>query len=257
MIRIFFLATCLAVVFASMFRVKAHESVNDFISPQDFTQANTAHHLAFLSQEEKDLIMYCNLVRMKPTAFAHMYLRPFVAETSANPEADLILVRQIAGSEPMEPLKPETGLCISARKQAYYLASQKNIEQAAAASDPFYDRIHRYYPGSRVYAESWNYGSLDPLVVVLSLLLDTDDQYNILSPHLDLIGVSLHPSPEHCASTVLNLTRESPRRPDWSQNVPQSKKTNVKKENCPHVKQHKQARKKRRQKKLEAILGKQ
>lgn len=253
MVKRHFVVWCMA---TATFFLTAVAQANDFISLQDLTQANTAGDVAFLSQEEKDIIMYCNLVRMKPAAFANTYLRPFVEETSKTLEADNILVRQIANSKPMEPLRPETGLCISARKQAYYLASQKNIEQAATASDPFYDRIHRYYPGSRVYAESWNYGSRDPLVVVLSLLLDTDDQYNILSPHLDLIGVSLHPSPEHCASTVLNLTRESPRQPNWSQRATPEKEEKVKKENCPHVKRHKQARKKKRQKQLEAILGK-
>lgn len=195
--------------------------------------ANTAGSEAYLSENEKTVILLCNIARLSGPYFVRNYLH-FYKDTGAARYKELrqLLVSRI----PIQPLKPAYGLYRSASIQAQDMGASGLTGVDASNGLPFYERIHKQLPGAGMYASSFYLGSADPLEVVLGMLVAENDSMlpyrrNLLSAKVDFVGVSMRPHKKQCANTVIDFAR----RPD--QPVQTNAKTHKKSElywmDCP------------------------
>lgn len=177
--------------------------------------ANTAGSEAYLSENEKTIILLCNLARLNGPYFVRHYLS-FYKDTShpRYKEVRQILARQV----PVQPLRPAYGLYRSASLHAYDMGASGLTGTDASNGVPYYERIHRQLPGAGAYASSFYLGTADPLEVVLGMLVAEHDSllpYRriLLSSKVDYVGVATKPHKLQCSNTVLDFARR-PSEPD-------------------------------------------
>jgi hypothetical protein len=211
-----------------------------FWTDEDWNEANTARYSAYMSETEKEVVIYLNLLRKNPTLFAEVYLKPY--STSQNSKVAEIqeVIAWLEQQTPKPLLYPAMALHASATKQARYLKQFDDLITAATEQAPFYDRIHRYSPGAAIYAETWCYGSEDPLIMIIRMLIGENgaseqDRQVLMSENLEMIGVSVVSHETHCATTVLNFIKQA--EPVTHTQFSQKKKRksiNFYEKDCPH-----------------------
>lgn len=202
---------------------------------QTYNLANTAQNADYLDENEKELVLICNLARTNGTLFAETFVKHYRPDTQATEVKTLI--KQLKNQAPLPLLKPEYSLSKSAMAHAHDMAYNRTQGVNHTAGWHFFDLIHRYTPGSTTYGRNHHVGSDEPILIVLGLLAsehDTlhTDRVNILGAGVDRLGVCIAPHPSFCAQAVLDFCKQ----PEYiSYHQPDKKKT--KKENkikCPH-----------------------
>ncbi len=198
-----------------------------------YEMANTAGSEAYLSENEKTVILLCNLARLNGPYFIRHYLGFYKDTTTVRyRELRQMLARQI----PIQPLRPAYGLYRSATLQAQDMGASGLTGTTASTGLPFYERIHRQLPGAGGYASSFYLGTADPLDVVLGMLVAEHDSLlpyrkNLLSAKVDYVGVSIRPHKLQCANTVIDFARR-PEEPKGTKAKPR-KKTELYWMDCP------------------------
>jgi hypothetical protein len=197
--------------------------------------ANTAGSEAYLSENEKTVILLCNLARLNGPYFVRNYLH-FYKDTGSTRYKELrqILVQRI----PIQPLKPAYGLYRSASIQANDMGASGQTGIDASNGLPFYERIHKQLPGAGLYASSFYLGSADPLEVVLGMLVAENDsmlpyRHNLLSAKVDFVGVSIRPHKRKCANTVIDFARRPEQILQTKSQTKAHKKTELYWMDCP------------------------
>lgn len=217
-----------------------------FWTDEDWNEANTARYSAYMSEAEKEVVIYVNLLRKNPTLFAELYLKPYSTSNHSKVAAVQEAIEWLELQTPKQLLYPAMALHASATKQARYLKQFDDVVTAASEQAPFYDRIHRYSPGAAMYAETWCYGSEDPLIMIIKMLIGENgaskqDRHVLMSDNLDLIGVSVIKHETHCATTVLNFIKQAEPIAHNTQ-LSQKKKRkliNFYEKDCPHKQRNK------------------
>jgi uncharacterized protein YkwD len=168
--------------------------------------------MVYLSENEKEVLRLSNMVRTNGAAFSRDYLDKLLVGES-DPELSE-LRNKLLNMPPLPPLQALTGLQKSAFMYARYLSKNKESKGRNLNKQPFYDRIHQYVPGASKVAENYAYGSSEPLLIVVQMLLGNDEndhtgRQNILDPDLKWVGVSVQADENQCFNTVINLAGET------------------------------------------------
>jgi uncharacterized protein YkwD len=166
---------------------------------------NTAAKVAYMSDEEKELIYILNLVRANPSLFATTVLSKYPEHSgeqnlrSANEYKSLL--DTLKKLKPLSPLSPDSLCFISARCHAVssgktgYVGHERKTRECTA--------------NKNYYAECCDYGHADPLAIVMSLLIDQGvsslgHRYACLGPYTG-IGVSIEPHKTYSFNAVLDF----------------------------------------------------
>jgi uncharacterized protein YkwD len=180
-------------------------------------KANTAKDVSYMTHDEKQVIFYMNLARINPKLFAETYLQEYrdsVKEdgtlTSSMSSSITSLqkeLRSIGSTQALHPLKELYG---SASDHA-----KKTGRTGEVGHDDYEQRFAAITKKYNSYAtgENCDYGTRDPLAIVLGLLIDDGvanlgHRKNILNTNFTYVGVSIAPHKKYEWDCVIDLLGE-------------------------------------------------
>jgi hypothetical protein len=173
------------------------ESENSFDAWNDerYLEANTAADENYLTQQEKEVFYYLNLVRMNPKLFADTYL----LNHTGNPddEYETTLYNELHAMDPLPCLKPNK-LCWESAKC-----------HAKISGESGYVGHERENCTSYFWGECCQYGPSDPLAIILQLLIDRGvtslGHRRICLGSYTELGVSIQPHIGYGSNAVLDF----------------------------------------------------
>lgn len=169
-------------------------------------KANTAKNDTALNDEEKKVILYMNLVRLDPRAFAATELKHYIDSTRVKDANTRSLLRTLSGLSPMDPLLPSEELNEFAKAHATRFGKENKVGHGN-----YRERIKNligHY--NNAMAENCDYGNDKAFDIVMSLLIDEDikdltHRKNILNPAYRKAGVSIQPHRGYTWNCVMDF----------------------------------------------------
>lgn len=162
---------------------------------EKYKEANTAENEDYLTQLEKDVFYYLNLVRMNPPLFADTYLLKHAGQP--NDEYEISLYDELKSMEPLPCLKPNK-LCWESAKC-----------HAISAGEKGYVGHDRDGCNSYFWGECCQYGPSEPLLILLQLLIDAGvpslGHRRICLGSYSELGVSIQPHQVYGSNAVLDF----------------------------------------------------
>lgn len=171
-----------------------------------FAKANTAKDIDYLSEKEKSVIFYYNLVRLEPALFMDTYVKHYIDSTRNHNKYTSSLTKTLKDINEMGVLYPSPEL--------FQLAKAHAIEfgkSGKTGHGNFKKRFQAYSSQCHCrIAENCYYGNSDPLNIVICLLIDENvrnlgHRKNILNPEFKNIGVSVAKHKTYKWNCVMDL----------------------------------------------------
>jgi hypothetical protein len=172
---------------------------------EDYNKCNTAKDSKYLSANDRNVIWIINMARLNPTLFLNsILLNPNSSEFKEINRRDFYYNSLVADlkilSPNQTPLLPDYKLFNSANCHAY---------ESGKTGYVGHDRQKKKCQAD-FYGECCDYGSSEPIDIVMSLLIDEDvpslgHRKIMLSNQYTLIGVSSQPHIDYGTNTVLDF----------------------------------------------------
>lgn len=162
-------------------------------------KANSARGVSFLSEEEKQVIYYTNLVRINPRLFAETFLMQYLEEYDIKKDKEIkALIKELEFKAKMNILHPSIDLTNLARKHAKDMGSTGRTGHNSSDGKNFKDRMTEVALVFDGVNENCNYGTEKGLLVFMDLLIDRNvpnygHRKNILDPAMKFTGVAIEP----------------------------------------------------------------
>lgn len=158
--------------------------------------ANSATDVQYMTDDEKKVIFYINLCRMQPKRFSSTFLKQYITKypgMASNPYV-VSLFSDLKKSKPLHPLQPDSDLYHCAENWAAQTGKSGEVGHG-----DFVKRLKTVL--KKTYseaAENCDYGSEEPLAIVLDLLIDdgvegVGHRTSILAAKYNNVGVSIKP----------------------------------------------------------------
>jgi len=160
--------------------------------PAEYSAANTAKDAAYLTQAEKNVIFYINLVRINSKLFAQTYAQKFIDSTGMKKTIYVTsLMNTLKTQQSLKPLTTSKELSDIAKPYAIQMGKDGTIGHKDSEK-----RFAVLKSGYQSRGENCDYGSNDALAIVMSMLIDDGvssygHRENILDKEYNLIGVSI------------------------------------------------------------------
>lgn len=202
-------------------------SMFSFLSAGDFDNSlNTASHISYLSELEKEVIFELNKVRSNPEKYAKEYLVPLESfyigkkfyypdqlpiETHEGRKALAECIRFLTiEANPASPLKSSKGLWLAAKDHVEDQSGNGKVGHIGKDQSNFSNRIERYGEWEVAAAENISYGNTEAQQIVISLLIDDGiksrgHRTNILNPSFKVVGVSCGNHPQYGKMCVMDF----------------------------------------------------
>jgi hypothetical protein len=179
----------------------------DWDKPQ-YLIANTAKNAQYFTEDEKDIIYLMNMVRINPKLFKETFLKQYL-KNGPSTEAERSLVKYLEKLQPVSLLYPSEKLFQSSEFHAKDMGNTGLDGHNSSDKTSFEKRLDRYMKSS-VMGENCEYGSSDPIHVVMQLLIDDGipdygHRLNILSPEFVFVGTSKKPHKKFGWNTVMDF----------------------------------------------------
>lgn len=160
-----------------------------------YRAANTAAFENYLTDKEKLVYVYLNLCRMNPSLFADVYMPDSARNASSDYRQSLF-----------NDLKSmDTLCCLHSDKQLFESAMCHAVE-AGERGYVGHERVNCHYSFG---GECCQYGSSDPLNIVMQLLVDEGipslGHRHICLGHYDKLGVAIRPHEGYGSNAVLDF----------------------------------------------------
>lgn len=163
---------------------------------EELESANTAKDVDYLTDDEKQVIMLCNLARCNGPKFAKTYLDKWLEGKTRN-EYTRSLYEDLSKITKLPMLKPNEILYSTAKKHAIDMGETGQQGHDSSDGTSFGKRVMKVY-GPHLIGENCSYGIQDPQEMVIVLLIDDGvknlgHRKNILNEQFNEIGVSIKP----------------------------------------------------------------
>ena len=163
---------------------------------EELESANTAKDVDYLTDDEKQVIMLCNLARCNGPKFAKTYLDKWLEGKTKN-EYTRSLYEDLSKISKLPMLKPSEILYSTARNHAIDMGETGQQGHNSSDGTSFGKRVMKVY-GPHLVGENCSYGIQDPQDMVIALLIDDGvkslgHRKNILNEQFNEIGVSIKP----------------------------------------------------------------
>ncbi|KAF5049831.1 hypothetical protein DSECCO2_435790 [anaerobic digester metagenome] len=156
----------------------------------NYTPANTAKDANYLTEDEKKVYYYLNLVRMLPSLYADVFL-PAMQDSTDTRDKELVAI--LTGMTPVLPLTPDSDLYESARCFAIESGMRDYVGHIRTDCK------------KRFHAECCVYGTTDPLGIINCLLQSPPHREICLSQDYSHIGISIQPHKSYKVNAVLDF----------------------------------------------------
>ena len=169
-------------------------------------KANTAKNETDLTDLEKEVLFYCNLVRLDPKLFLETYVKKYLDSTKENNNYTRSLIKTLKSAKNSDVLYPSEKL--------YSLAKEHAIEfgkKGKTGHGNFDKRFMKIIKECDcTVGENCDYGNDKALNIVMSLLIDDNvpdlgHRTNILDPVYKNIGVSIQPHKKYNWNCVMDF----------------------------------------------------
>jgi uncharacterized protein YkwD len=171
-------------------------------------KANTAKDASYLSNEEKNVIYYCNLARLKPDLFCKTYVAKWLDSTKNKGTSFTASLKNDleAKAKPVEVLMPKQDLFDEASDHAADLGKNGKKGEFTGDGKSLAFRFTKFKGVYGGVVENYDYGHKDALSVVISMLIDEanpsiTNRRNILDKNMKYAGVGIreHKKEKWCA----------------------------------------------------------
>jgi len=169
----------------------------------DIALLDTAREVPYMSDGEKDVVLFVNKARHDPPLFAELYVKQRVSKWAAAREC----YGQMRSMKPLPILQPSLALWKAARDHAKDLGKGGKTGHVGTDGSDLSQRIKRYGTWKSGISENCSYGFDDPLAIMLQLLIDDGvpsrgHRMNILAPGMRYIGTSIQPHAKYYSNCV-------------------------------------------------------
>jgi len=195
----------------------------------EFRRANTAANADYLTNEEKDIVFYLNLIRIDGDKFYHTFLEDYINNynakvkqyrnynelkiTRTNPYYTSLL-KHLRPVKNLQLFYPDERLTALSRGHAQDL-NRNNLETHDSSNgDKFSKRLSKYFP-NKAMSENIDFGYSKSLDIVCHLLLDCGvpalgHRFNIIDQKykLNTVGVSIQPHPAYSWCAVMDFVAQ-------------------------------------------------
>lgn len=218
-----FIPIAILLFFFTSTAVNAQSSASDNAwTQEELNNANTAKNVPYLSEEEKEMVFYLNIVRTDGDRFFNTYFQDFVNQYNVDMQKysnydDLKVNRKdkyyrglqqdLRSIKRLPLFYPDETLTFVAQQHAKDMSRNNIAGHNSSDGRTVKDRISKYYPRSAM-AENLAFGFSTGLANVCMLLLDKNvpdlgHRKTILgtSYNLSKVGVNIrqHPGYKYCA----------------------------------------------------------
>jgi len=195
----------------------------------EFRKANTAANASYLSNEEKNIVMYINLIRIDGEKFYYTFLEDYINNYNAkvrkyrnynelritkNNSYYTSLLKHLRGVKNLQMFYPDDKLTSLSRNHAQDLNRNNLDTHESSNGDKFSKRLSRYFP-NKAMSENIDFGYSNSLDIVCHLLLDCGvpslgHRFNLLDQKykLNTVGVSIQPHPSYTWCAVIDFVAQ-------------------------------------------------
>jgi uncharacterized protein YkwD len=167
-------------------------------------KATAAAQGDYMTAEEIQVIVICNLARMQPKLFAETYLQKYIDESGQVKNTYVTsLFSDLKKTKPMQPMKAQKDLFKSAQEHALSSGQKGTIGHQNMSK-----RFKTHAPRYNMSGENCDYGNENAMGIVMSLLIDEDvpdkgHRKNILEPKFIAVGVAIRPHKKYDHNAVM------------------------------------------------------
>lgn len=184
-------------------------------SEAEINRANTAKNASYMKEEEKKVVLYCNLARMNGRKFIKTFVLPHVGRqrnTYINS-----LIRDLNRTKNKKMYLPNQKLYQAAQYHANDMGKTGKMAHSSSNGTSFSKRIYKFYSRAGAIAENCGYGNKNALGFVMQLLIDEGvpslgHRKNILADNYKSIGVSIRPHKKWGANCVQDFSSTLPEK---------------------------------------------
>ena len=163
-------------------------------------KANSAKDAVGYSDEEKKVVYYMNLARLKPELFCKTYLQKYMDSTKTKSTSFFASLKNDLQSKykPMDILTVKQDLTDEAVDHAKDTGKKGNLGHFTSDGKSYDFRMKKIKETYSSYAENCDYGYNDALSIVIDLLIDdgqgtVEHRKNIMEKKYSYVGVSIQP----------------------------------------------------------------
>ena len=195
----------------------------------EFKKANTAANADYLTNEEKNIVLYMNLIRLDGEKFYYTFLEDYInnynskvkqyrnyndLKIARNNSYYVSLLKHIKGVKNLAMFYPDEKLTELSRGHAVDL-NRNNLESHDSSNgDKFSKRLSKYFPNKSM-SENIDFGFSNSLDIVCHLLLDCGvpslgHRFNLLDQKykLNIVGISIQPHPSYSWCAVIDYVSQ-------------------------------------------------
>lgn len=195
----------------------------------EFRRANTAVNASYLTNEEKNVVMYMNLIRIDGEKFYYTFLEDYINNYNAkvkqyrnynelritrNNSYYTSLLKHLRGIKNLQVFYPDDKLTALSRSHAQDLNRNNLDTHESSNGDKFSKRLSKYFP-NKAMSENIDFGYSNSLDIVCHLLLDCGvpslgHRFNLLDQKfkLNTVGVSIQPHPSYTWCAVIDFVAQ-------------------------------------------------
>ena len=180
-------------------------------TPEMLEKANTAKNIDYLSEEEKLVFFYCNLVRLNPSLFLDTYAKKYIDSAKNNTSFTKSLIKTLSKTENMEVLYPCRKLFAIAKDHAIDFG-----KSGAMGHGNFKKRFGKYGAACNCeVGENCDYGHSKALDITMRLLIDEKvsnlaHRKNILNANYKYSGVAIMKHKKYGWHCVIDYSADIP-----------------------------------------------
>ncbi len=177
-------------------------------------KANTAKDASYLTDEEKKVIWYMNLVRLNPELFEKTYYKKFMDSTKAKPTS---FTRSLENDltvkyKPLGVYTPKEDLSEEAKDHAKDMGTSGKIGHFTSDGKSYEFRMKKLRNTYTETAENCDYAHKDALSIVMNLLIDenvgsVEHRKTILDKNLKYAGASIQPHKKEKWNCVIDFAK--------------------------------------------------
>ena len=211
--KIFFLFV--AVLFFSSFNVPTGNYPFEKWDAATLEKANSAKNALGYTEEEKKVIYYTNLVRLNPDLFAKTHYQKYMDDNKAK---ETTFTRSLKNDltvkyKPMEILTVKEDLTEEAVSHAKDTGGKGNLGHFTSDGKSYEFRMKKFKGVYTATGENCDYGSKDPLTIVIHLLIDEGQgtiahRKAMLDKNFRYTGVSIQPHKKQKWTCVMEFAND-------------------------------------------------
>ncbi len=164
-----------------------------------------------LAAQPDEVLALMNEVRTDPQGFLAHRLLPFVKEKELEDNSYAkSLIEELKYARKINPLKSSAPLEKLARAHAQDMGSKGTVGHNSSNGMTFENRVRKKIKTGMI-AENCDYGSTEPLEIVMSLLIDEGiaslgHRKNILHPGLNYVGIAIEKHKTYGVNCVMDFS---------------------------------------------------